>query len=266
AGTVQLVDNTLVITTSIHEEANTLSLHLPEEKSLPASYLVNGKSAVYLWDMKQGLPKKITASNGLHLPLNYKNAVPPASVYNFYDEKMDIRFPKYALFDTLFLQSDYQYDSLSQSEYFLFGDENVPLRKNINVTLKPIHDYDVSQYDVYKVDNAGGLHYEGGSWKDNKISFRTRSFGKYTIATDTVPPKILPLKINAQDLKFKIWDDLSGIEEFVCTVNGQWVLMHYDYKQRLIWSEKLKDEKFSGEVKLILTDRTGNQTEYIANL
>ena len=50
-------------------------------------------------------------------------------------------------------------------------------------------------------------------------------------------------------------------EHFKALVNGEWVLLNYDFKKGYIWSEKLdENQPFEGELVLEVTDRAGNST------
>lgn len=262
----QLIDNTLVITAPAKTSDNTLDMYLPKLQKTPAAYIVNNK-AVYLWDMHDGLPYSYKTDENEEI-LNYQTSIPSGTNYNFYSQYVDIDFTIGSLFDTLYMNTHYTFDSTNNREIFNIGNELVPLRKYVSVDLKPVKDYKNNEkFAVYGLSDNGGLFYKGGKWEDGKIMFYTRDFGKYTIAADTIPPKIIPIKTNASDLVFKITDERSGIKDFKCLVNGEWVLMHYDYKRALIWSEKLNnDVPFEGEVKLTLQDNANNKTEYIVNL
>ena len=155
----------------------------------------------------------------------------------------------------------------NDKEYFSFGNVYQPVRKYLTVTLKPRKQYDPSKYAVYAVDPAQNISYEGGKWDGQDITFSTRSFGTYTIIKDDEAPKITPIKLSSDDLRFKISDKLSGIDDYELTINGNWVLMHYDYKRDLIWSEKLNEsDKFQGEIVLKVSDKQGNENIYKYNL
>ena len=149
------------------------------------------------------------------------------------------------------MKANYELDTVNNWEIFELGDTEYPLNKYIKVTLKPEKKYKSDAgFQVYTIGYKDRLYHQGGKWDGDKISFWTRNFGKFTIAADSVPPKIIPVRTNQNDLMFKITDNLSGIDSFECTINGEWVLMHYDYKRALIWSEKLIQKPFSGKVSL----------------
>ena len=62
----------------------------------------------------------------------------------------------------------------------------------------------------------------------------------------------------------KISDDLSGIATFDAWLNGKWILMHYDYKTRVIFhnfSDGIVDEG-RNDLKVTVTDNVGNSTTF----
>jgi hypothetical protein len=68
---------------------------------------------------------------------------------------------------------------------------------------------------------------------------------------------------NPTRARFKITDDLSGIYSYEATINGEWLLMNYEYKTGILFSEKL-DRKvpLKGDFELKVTDYSGNQRSY----
>ena len=119
---------------------------------------------------------------------------------------------------------------------------------------------------VYR--SAGkGYSYVGGEWNNGKINFTTRELGDFTILTDSIAPEIRPLEVSSRRMRFKISDNLSGIETYEATVNGQWLLMHIDVKSRTIWSQPLeKNEPIQGVFELVVTDNAGNKQIYKQNI
>ncbi|MBL6450027.1 M23 family metallopeptidase [Fulvivirga sp. 29W222] len=263
---IELTDNTLVIKAPLNNNSS-IVVYTPEMHELQPAYVISDNQAVYLWNMKDGLPHSIDI-NGTNELLHYKEMVKPDVSYRYYSDKMDIYFPKDALFDTLYLQSLYSYIESDKSEEFLVGDQHIPLRKYISITLKPqISFTEPEKYSVYAINNKGHAFYKGGKWEYGRVTFWTRNFGKFAILEDSTPPRITPIMVTPDELKFKISDERSGIDSFKCYVNNEWVLMNYDYKTHLIWSEKLDiSQPFSGEVKLIVTDNQGNEKIYTSKL
>lgn len=114
----------------------------------------------------------------------------------------------------------------------------------------------------------------GGKYEKGWITGRIREFGKYSVAVDTRPPSIVPVNIvnnkniNKQtSIRIKISDDLSGIESYRGTLNGQWILMDYDAKNRLLvysFDEKMKKGK--NKFILVVKDAVGNSSRFEATL
>ncbi len=255
---IDVIENTFVYKVPKEQTENGVVLN---GTSTVPDYFINN-TGIYLHDMRKEIPKVLQVDKSFKT-YNFKDKVPHEMDYKYYDKHLDIYFPTNSLFDTLYLKTDYKLDTIAKQEYFEIGSSYVPLRKSIKVTLKPQQHYAKDQFAVYYIYDNGYKSFEGGSWEADKVSFWTRSFGKYSILQDSVPPTITPLTLNSNSLRFKIGDDLSGIKSFNCYVNNEWVLMNYDSKRALIWSEKLNDNKpFEGVVKLVVRDNQGNTTEY----
>ena len=71
---------------------------------------------------------------------------------------------------------------------------------------------------------------------------------------------------NFRYLKFKITDDLSGISNYRATINGQWILVEYEYKTNSLTFDfndnVVNDTK--NELKLVVTDNVGNSATFEA--
>ncbi len=72
-------------------------------------------------------------------------------------------------------------------------------------------------------------------WKGNYLVSKSKYFGGFSVAIDTVSPTIEPKNIsqgrnmdNFQTIWLKISDNLSGIKKYDGFINGQWVLMEYN--------------------------------------
>ncbi|WP_339625661.1 M23 family metallopeptidase [uncultured Winogradskyella sp.] len=155
-------------------------------------------------------------------------------------------------------------------------EDKIPLQKNFYIN------YDVTNYKTEHQDKIFIArlygYYKRPSYvytkrKGNILSAGSKMFGTYTIAMDTVSPTIKP--VNFQDdkwlskyryLKVKIDDELSGISKYRATVNGQWILMEYDYKTKTLIHDFndgiIKDTK--NELKIIVTDNVGNSSTFEA--
>jgi hypothetical protein len=124
--------------------------------------------------------------------------------------------------------------------------------------------YDQDKSHVYKTDDSGNFSFEGGEWTGEIIKFSTRDLADYTILTDSIPPLV---KATTEKYSFIIDDQLSGIKSFKAYLNGDWILMKYEPKDKLVWIDwRNKKMTKTGEFVLKVTDNAGNETEYITKL
>jgi hypothetical protein len=225
----------------------------------------NGKRAVYLLDLRKQIPDSVVTCGGSLVP-KIVATVPSGGKYNYYSDLLDVQFPANSVYDTVYLNADHKLYPDS-SEVFTLGSPYVPLNKTIRVAVRPERKLIWNDaMGVYRIEGKG-YAYLGGYWQNGAIHFSTREFGDFTIMEDHTAPTIRPLVVNSYVARFKIHDDLSGISRYRATVNGQWLLMHYDSKTATIWSERLdKEVLMKGELKLVVTDEAGNQAVYTHEL
>jgi len=221
----------------------------------------NANRSIYLLDLRKGLPDSIRVCDQA-IATKLKATVPSASEYKYYGDNFDIEFPVNALYDTLYLSTDYAKDAAGR-ELFSIGTRTVPLNKSINVSLKTQQEY-ANQKNIGVYRTAGrGYTYLGGEWVNGRMNFSTREFGDFTILKDTDAPSIRVMSINSGGARFKIKDVLSGIDKFEANINGQWLLMDYDAKSSTIWSERLDNKvPLKGMFELKVTDNAGNIATY----
>ena len=213
-------------------------------------------NSVYLYNLQAGLPDSMSFC-GITRRLSFSHMVPSGMDLVFTNKHLDIQFFKESLFDTLYLKTDYQKDVFTVHDVF------TTFKGPVQITLRPqAETVDKARSAVYSV---GGKYrrYAGGAWNGNSITFTTRSPGKFKVLTDTLAPKIKLLGKSPVQIRFTIRDDLSGIASFRAEINGQWLLMKYEHKSALIYSEKLdKTIPLSGEVVLKVKDLAGNEATY----
>jgi hypothetical protein len=109
-----------------------------------------------------------------------------------------------------------------------------------------------------------------GQW----LSARTRSFGSYAVMADTLPPALRPLNfadgssVAALDtLRLRLDDDLAGIAGYRATLDGKWLLMEHDPKNRVIYH--VMDGRLGNGphvLEVTATDKVGNRSTVRLNL
>lgn len=99
----------------------------------------------------------------------------------------------------------------------------------------------------------------------NYLVTRTKYFGDYTVALDTVPPKIILEKLDLSQTEksiiFIISDNLSGISSYNAYIDNRWILLKYDYKTHQLyynWDKHIKKLNQQRKFLLKVTDAVGN--------
>ena len=107
--------------------------------------------------------------------------------------------------------------------------------------------------------------------KDNIVSAKVKTLGRFVLTTDTKAPVIKPLNFSKvknniaklDKLKVSVTDDFSGIGKFSATINGKWVLMEYEHKDKTL-TFTLADRYFTSDedytFELTVSDKVGNES------
>jgi hypothetical protein len=251
-----LLENMLVITSKTCNDTDKLTL-FHDGKASEMKYAYRGANQqVFLIDLRKAQPDSIRTCAG-SLVFHFKDVVPSSTEYVYYSDWADVDFPDNALYDTLFLNVSHHVNN--GREIFVVGQRTVPLHKSLLVTLKPTLPLSTNKnLSVYRRE---GLRYSyvGGEWNNGKVRFYTRDLGEFTFLTDSVAPAITRIKLDGQNARFRIRDGLSGISYYEANINGQWLLMNYDFKSGILKSERLDATPLKGDFELKVVDRAGNE-------
>ncbi len=237
--TSDIMENTMIVTTKpcAMLSGNKARIFLDGMSREVEPNYFNQNQAVYLIDLRKTIPDSIVVCEKSFLP-KINATVPSGTEYKFYGNLMDITFSQDAIYDTVYLSTNYTLTPAGY-EIYTIGNKAVPLNKTISVSLKPRMSYPKQpNMAVYRVNGKGNT-YLGGDWVNDRINFNTREFGDFMVLQDSLAPTIKPVFVNSSSARFKIKDNLSGISDYEATVNGEWVLMHYDNKNGVIWTESL---------------------------
>jgi hypothetical protein len=224
----------------------------------------NELRAVYLIDLRKQLPDSVVLC-GKSIRPKLKVMVPPGREYQYFSDLLDITFPKESIYDTVYLSIDHKLNPDSSTEMFEIGSRTVPLDRSLRVTYRPTKAVTWSKAKAIYRKSGDSYSYLGGRWENGAINFATREFGEFMVLEDSIPPTIRMIAVNNTVARFKIKDDLSGIdsESIEAKINGKWLLMIYDSKNNTIWSERLnKSEPLKGDFVLKVKDEAGNESTY----
>ncbi|MCC5938215.1 MAG: M23 family metallopeptidase [Lunatimonas sp.] len=229
------------------------------QMEMPYSYKGSNKQT-YLWDMRLGLPDSVQLCTETLFP-SVNARIPLGKEVRYQDRFAEILFEENSLLDDLYLRV--QPFRENGTPGIRINDPTEYLREPIEVTFDAgTFEGDRANSHVYLRYENGYRSFQGGAWDGDRIRFKTRSLGTFVIATDSIAPSLQPIRINASEIRFTIRDNLSGIRDFEAYVDGEWVLMRYEHKQSMIWSEKISNKPFKGEVVVKVRDMANNEAIY----
>ncbi|MDG1572423.1 M23 family metallopeptidase [Robiginitalea sp. M366] len=185
--------------------------------------------------------------------------------------KAQVYFPAGSLYDGAFLELEQHGDTVK------VHDSSLPLHRNFTLS------FDVShlpaearrQAFIARLDERDQAQYQATYKRGNRFSMRSRELGRFTLATDTIAPKIRPKNFkhrqwltNYRYLSLQISDDLSGIADYQARINGKWILMEYEPKTRTItyhFDDRLGEAR-QCELEVEVTDNSGNKSHFTATV
>lgn len=168
--------------------------------------------------------------------------------------------------------NDFELDFEVQDGVVTFADSSIPAHKNYSITIKdtdiPTH-LRKKTYIAYLDGNR--KRYSKTTVTENSFRTYTRNTGKFTLVQDTLAPTIRPINFtegkwisNEKNLRVAITDDASGIDSYNAYLNGNWILMEYDYKTDMLVHDFAdgKVQEGKNDLRIIVTDNVGNSTTF----
>ncbi|MFL9836342.1 M23 family metallopeptidase [Flavobacterium sp. ST-75] len=192
--------------------------------------------------------------------------VKAANDNSYTKDAVSVFIPAHALYEDFYMDFDVK-DSI-----LYLHDDSVPVHGNITVSFDVSH---MSPEVLQKTFIAGvdgkRLLYNNSYMESGRLTAKVRYLGQFKLAQDDTAPKIYSVSFaegkwlsNKDSFSLKISDDLAGIATFDAWLNGKWILMHYDYKTRIIFhnfSDGIVDEG-RNDLKVTVTDNVGNSTTF----
>ncbi len=183
--------------------------------------------------------------------------------------KFSIYIPSESLYEDTFLDIEAKGDTLK------FHEDIIPIHRNITITVDAsnYNEADLGKLYIGRINYRGTPYYNSTSRKGSKLTTGVRTFGKYCLAMDTIPPIVEPLNFKdgqwiskLDELKIKIEDKESGVSNYRATVNGRFILTEYDYKKDVLVYDFNDDiiQETENNLQLIVVDNVGNSTTFEA--
>jgi len=193
------------------------------------------------------------------------------------EDGLKVSFPANSFYRSFYFEFDQNErgeDNLSK--VYQLHNRFVPVQKYFTVKIEA--DTNLGEllsklYIAYSPDNKE-YWYAGSKQSGEFITAKSRLLGFFTLAADTIPPKIIAINIKGKKkisgqktIKMHISDKQTGISSYNAYLNDEWILMEYDPKNNLLvynYDELLK--KGENDFRLVVIDELKNESEYKAKL
>ncbi|GHV58576.1 peptidase M23 [Bacteroidia bacterium] len=239
-------------------------ISIDREKIYHLEYIlkdVYGNTATFRFDIT-GQPAQLPPKEveGIWFPFNRNNTL--------VEKGVELQIARRNLYTDIDLQVQVIPSHTPFTPLYIIG-ERIPLHNYCPLTLDIVNDSypDTSKYGVvyYWRDKKNWL---GGKYSNGKITAQIRELGKFSVEIDTIPPSIVPLNEAKWEtnrrIAFKISDNLSGIQSYRGTLDGQFALFEYDAKYNLLYCvyDPARMKQGAQALLLVVTDGAGNQAKF----
>lgn len=190
--------------------------------------------------------------------------------HRYDSENLRVFIPQGALYEDLAFSAAQQADLPgAKSDVFQICNSLIPLHQKMELAIR-LDSFPkeleskciIVRYDADKNKKFS----EGGIIEDGWIKSTSHYFGRFHAELDTIKPSIENVSFNKlltgkTQFSLRIHDRLSDIDQIIPEIDGQWALMEYDAKSRLI--HYYFDERYIShgphEFKLRVLDGVGNE-------
>ena len=182
-------------------------------------------------------------------------------------DDFNVSMEEFTLFRDEWIQTGQRDEAGCCSRIYRFGDEGMTTFKKFTVRIRPEERW-ASNKKMYiaSIGKNGKVSSLGGTMKNGWMEVKTYTMGEYAIKIDSVAPTVKATNFKngesvaaLKSLRFKISDDMTGIETYDIYLDDVWILGKYDAKNDLLYyefDEKMK--KGTNNVKVVVTDGVGN--------
>lgn len=178
---------------------------------------------------------------------------------------MELEIPKGMLYDDVDLNCRVIADSLNISFDYQLHDKPLPLhcRCPLRIAVRYYPVSDVSKYYVVR-KHKGKKISAGGHFKEGYMHTAIAELGTYSVALDTVAPRIVPLnkpQWKTGNIQFKINDAETGIKDYKVYIDGEFVLFKFSSKNSKLSCVHPQHIKrgVPHQMEVIITDYCGNK-------
>ena len=177
---------------------------------------------------------------------------------------MSLVIPKGMLYEDVDLNCKVIADSLNISYDYQLNDKPVPLHGGCSLVIG-VRNYPIADTSKYYVARKykGRKSSAGGYFEDGFMFANIRELGTYSVAIDTVAPRIFPMnkpQWKTGNIRFKIRDAETGIKDYKVYIDGKFVLFKFASKNATLscmHPDRIK-RGMKHRMEVVVTDYCGN--------
>ena len=191
---------------------------------------------------------------------------------NFGNKKVKLDIDKGNLYDHVYFTYKERPDTAGYASIHVLNDKPIPLHKSGTVRIKVEDDKleNKRAYGIASVDK-GRKRWIGGTYKNGWVEASIRELGSFTIIADTAKPSISAVGKDKwaanKKITLKIGDNLSGVQDYKCKIDGKFVVFALDGKTGLL-TYKIEPARVAPGKHVLevwLVDQCGNERTYKQN-
>ena len=206
-----------------------------------------------------------------------KNPIETDKDYLFAFDQHEVYVPKNTFYQTIDLVIEEKKDTLIIEEIPFPQRKGFELSIAIPKALDSIERQQLSLaiYDPNEKKEEEQLRYVWTANKDSILQTKYAYAGQYVLTKDSLAPTIKPLNFKDQQwmsnykfLEVEVDDTFSGIKSYRATINGQWILMEHEPKDKTL-TYNFADIKFDQtqlDFELEVEDQVGNTSVFNATI
>lgn len=206
-----------------------------------------------------------------------KNPIETDKDYLFAFDQYEVYVPKNTFYQTIDLVIEEKKDTLIIEEIPFPQRKGFELSIAIPKALDSIERQQLSLaiYDPNEKKEEEQLRYVWTAKKDSILQTKYAYAGQYILTKDSLAPTIKPLNFKDQQwmsnykfLEVEVDDTFSGIKSYRATINGQWILMEHEPKDKTL-TYNFADIEFDQtqlDFELEVEDQVGNTSVFNATI
>ncbi|WP_300726026.1 M23 family metallopeptidase [uncultured Bacteroides sp.] len=246
----------------LHTGENRGVVHIDEERDYRFRYVLednfgNRKSYSFtVTGKKQPIPAYVPKADHI-LYWNRTNVIQ--------EPGMELVIPKGMLYDNAELNSRVIGDSAGISFDYVLDAGHTPIHRTCQLSIGLRHQ-PIADSTKYYIEQRSGKWRgsAGGKLENGWIKANVRGFGTFSVAIDTVAPKVTPLdekrwRVN-RNIRFRVKDAETGIRSYKVFIDNQFVLFGLKKGILVIQDPEKVEKGVPHTVEVEVTDNCGNVT------